>query len=126
LAQRTNALAVSTLGEGKTWASGYSNIFLYPEFANMELSIGVFSLLDQMERLQELFFHYVTGLSPVEVLFGEDLGWQDLRQIGVCATRVRVHGQDGAIGVVGPARLEYQRIIPTLRYFKKLIEEVSV
>lgn len=125
LAERTNALAVGVLDTGRVWHSGYANVFLNPEFSRLEVCVGLFSFLEEAKRLHELFFERFTGETPIEVLFGEELGWPELSPIGVAATRFKIRNREGALGVIGPARLRYPTIIPTLRYFRDLIEEVA-
>ena len=63
--------------------------------------------------------------SPLEVLFGEELGWPELAPAGVIATHFTIKGKPGALGVIGPARSNYGTVIPILRYFGNLIEEVA-
>lgn len=126
LAQRTRALAVACVQEGnKVWHSGYANVFLNPEFADLEATANLFAFLEEAKRMQELFFERMTGTSPVEVIFGEDLGWQGFRPIGVVGTRFSAGGREGALGVIGPARLPYSKVIPVIRYFSSLIQEVA-
>lgn len=126
LAQRTHALAVATTDTGRMWHSGYANVFLHPEFADMQLSANLFTLLDEVKRLQDLFFGTMTGAAPVEVVFGQDVGWRDLSRIGVVGTRFSVNGRECAIGVVGPDRLQYPTVIPMVRYIRNLMQELSV
>jgi len=126
LAQRTNLLAIATLSNAnRVWHSGYANVFLNPEFADLETTANLFSFLEEVTRIQELFFERMTGTSPVEVLFGEEMGWPEIAPTSIVATRFKVKGKDGALGVIGPARLSYATIIPVMRYFKNLIEEVA-
>ena len=125
LSERTKCLAVGAIDEGRIWHSGYSNVFTNPEFADLEISANLFSFLEQVERMHEIFFKRFMGLSPVEVLFGEELGWPELRLIGIAATRFKIGNREGALGIIGPARLRYATIIPTLRYFRNLLEEIS-
>lgn len=125
LSERTNSLAVSAMDNGKVWHAGYSNVFDNPEFANIQACAGLFAFLEEVQQVQELFFRRSQGLSPIEVLFGEELGWPDLFSIGVVTTHFTIRGQNGAIGIIGPVRLSYQTVIPTLRYFKSLIEEIG-
>jgi len=125
LAERTKSLAVAAIDGGKIWHSGYSNIFLNPEFADLEVCANLFTLLEQVKRLQELFFQRVHGDSPVEVLFGEELGWTGLSPIGVVTTRFNIGNKHGALGVIGPTRLSYPTVIPILRYFGNLVQEIA-
>lgn len=125
LSQKTKTLAVSAMDDGKVWSAGYSNIFDNPEFSDMKTCASLLSFIEEVNLIHELFFERSQGLSPIEVLFGEELGWPDLFSIGVVTTHFNVRGRVGAIGVIGPIRLSYPTVIPTLRYFKTLIEEVG-
>lgn len=129
LAQKTHTLAVAVLDddEDRVWHSGYSNVFVNPEFFMQPESLSsLFSCLEQVGRVHELFFEKMTGMTPVEVIFGEDFGWPGFSPIGVVGTRFNIGGRQGAIGVIGPARLQYQTIIPTVRYFKSLLDDLGL
>jgi len=125
LAERTRNVAVAATDEGKVWHAGYANIFANPEFSDLKTCASLFSFLDEGERLHELFFERAVTGSPIDLLFGEDLGWPELNPVGVIATHFTIRGRNGVLGIVGPIRLSYTTVIPTLRYFKNLIEEVS-
>lgn len=128
LANKTHALAIAALDdEDRVWHAGYSNVFMNPEFFTEPESLTtLFSCLEQIERLHELFFEKMTGLTPVEVIFGEDLGWPGFSPIGVVATRFNIRGHSGALGIIGPARLHYQTVIPTVRYFRSLLDSFGL
>jgi heat-inducible transcriptional repressor len=125
LAERTKSLAVAATDEGKVWHAGYANVFVNPEFSDIRTCANLFSFIEEAQRLHELFFERAMSGSPIDVLFGEELGWPELTPMGVVATHFSARGKKGALGVIGPVRLSYPTIIPTLRYFKNLIEEVS-
>lgn len=125
LAQRTNALAVSMTDEGKMWHSGYANILMNPEFSDLEITTTLFSLIEEANKMQKIFLETMTGSAPVEIVFGEDLDFLNLKVVSFCGSRFRVGDRNGAIGVVGPARLKYPTVVPVLRYFSNLIQEVA-
>ena len=124
LAARTKSLAVAATQEGKLWHAGYRNVFNNPEFSDMATCANLFSLLEEVERIRELFFERASG-SPIDVFFGEELGWPGFAPIGVVATHFKARGKIGAIGVIGPIRISYPTVIPVVRYFRNLIEEVA-
>ena len=125
LAERTGNVAVAATDKGKVWHAGYSNIFMNPEFADVRACADLFSFLEEEERMQELFFQRAHSGSPIDVLFGEELGWPELNPIGIVATHFNIRGTNGALGVIGPVRLSYPTVIPVLRYFRSLLEEVG-
>lgn len=125
LAEKTKNLAIAATDEGKIWRAGFSNIFLNPEFSNIETCANIFSIIEEVDKMTELFFEKAISGSIIDVLFGEELGWPELDSVGIVATHFNVHGKNAALGVIGPIRLSYQTIIPTLKYFKNVIEEVA-
>jgi heat-inducible transcriptional repressor len=133
LANRTRSLAVAALkdparaGAGnkdRFWQAGQSYLFNNPEFAEMAACQSLFSIFDEFDKMDRLFFG-MESASPLEVLFGEELGWPELAPAGVIATHFNIKGKPGALGVIGPARSDYGTVIPILRYFGNLIEEVA-
>lgn len=127
LAARTRSLAVAALKDKKNrfWQAGQSYIFNNPEFAEMAACQNLFSIFDEFDKMDRLFFGMAQPASPLEVLFGEEIGWPELMPAGVIATHFNIKGKPGALGVIGPARSNYGTVIPILRYFGNLIEEVA-
>ncbi len=126
LSHVTQTLAVCALDKGdRVWHAGYSHVFENPEFADFESTSSLFSFLEEMNLMHELFFRRMTGVSPVEVIFGEELGWPGFNPVGIIGSRFEIGDIHGALGVIGPSRQEYQRVIPVIRYFKDLIEELG-
>jgi heat-inducible transcriptional repressor len=127
LSEVTQSLAICALDKSdRVWHAGYSHVFENPEFSNFESTSRLFSFLEEIGLMQELLFRRMTGQSPVEVVFGEELGWPGFNPIGVVGSHFEIDGCQGAFGVVGSTRLEYSRVIPVIRYFKDLIEEMGV
>jgi heat-inducible transcriptional repressor len=126
LANRTKSLAVAALKgkKDKFWQAGHSYVFNNPEFAEMATCQNLFSIFEEFVKLDRLFFGF-PSTSPLYVLFGEELGWPELETAGIVSTHFMVHGKPGAMGVIGPARADYSTVIPILRYFGNLVEEVA-
>ena len=122
LSEETRSLALAATDEGKVWRAGYANVFLNPEFADLEICSGLFSFLEETSRIQELFFGKDFWGSPISVLFGEELNWPEVHPVGIVAAHFKVKDHQGALGVVGPTRLSYPTVIPALRYFSGIIE----
>jgi len=125
LAIKTGSLAVGTIEDEGVWCYGHSFLFRYPNMFNEEMFYDLFATLEESKRLQELFFHRLTGINPIEVLFGEELEWGHMAPLGIVATRFTIGDKSGAIGIVGPYGLNYPSIIPTVRYFGSLIRQMT-
>lgn len=123
LAQRTGSLAVSVMDDGSVWQAGYANIFSYPEFADLTTCASLFGFMDEDEQLVDLFFNRFPIETPFDVLFAEDMGFRNM-PVGIVAAHFKIKDQNGAMGVIGPVRQSYSRLVPTIRYYRSMLEEV--
>lgn len=123
LAARTKELAVATTDEGNLYAAGMSHILESPEFFDIDLTKAVLAYLDEADFWQNLI-----NRSPEEetvgMLLGSDLGSELFEPCGFVYRKFEVGPRKGVIGIVGPARLNYGRIFPTIKYFGQLIDEI--
>jgi len=124
LADQTGSLAIATDEEGDIYAAGMANILDMPEFFDIDITKTVLSLIDKVEML-----NHITGqLLPedqMKILFGEELGVPYLEPCGFVMTRYQMPNHKGVLGVIGPNRLDFQIVIPTMRYFSQLLSEMN-
>ena len=102
-----------------------------PEFADPERMRGMLSALETHERLVEVLGQ-VLEREGVTVSLGDDLAEPGLRDCAMVAVPYGHAGggsQDGegralgVIGVIGPSRMDYGRIIPVVSYCSRLVTE---
>ena len=126
LAQQTNDLAIVATKDGDVYYSGVANILDMPEFYDIDVTRTVLSVLDQQSRLTQLFFERTYGDDPIHVVFGADLGWPYFEPVGMAFTYFNAgQNRQGTLAVIGPCRLDFPKIIPTLRYFSRLISDLN-
>ncbi len=125
LAERTRALAVAATEEGDVYHAGYANILEAPEFYDIDVTRTLLSILDEARGLFNLF-EKSFGEDPIHLLLGEELGYDFLEPCGMVFTHFKAGPKrSGSLGVIGPARLYYPRVIPTVKYFGDLIEDLA-
>lgn len=125
LAEKTGTLAVATTSEGDVYAAGYANILEMPEFYDIDVTRGLLEAIDEFEGLRSLFAPVMND-EDIAILLGEELEPKLHGPYGFVFTKYEtpMHLQ-GEIGIIGPTRLNYMSIIPTVRYFGDLIEEIA-
>ncbi len=124
LADQTRSLAIATDDEGDIYSAGMANILDMPEFYDIDITRAVLSMLDRTD----LFAPILSQLSREEqlrILFGEELGIPYLEPCGFVVVRYQMPTHSGILGIIGPSRLNYPTIIPTLKYFAQLLSERS-
>ncbi len=124
LADQTHSLAIATDEEGDIYASGMANILDMPEFFDIDSTRSVLSLIDKVDTLAQIFSHLPVE-EQVKILFGDELEMPYLESCGFVFTKYQMTGHNGMLGIIGPCRLDYQRIIPTMKYFAQLLAEIS-
>jgi heat-inducible transcriptional repressor len=125
LASQTRSLAVAATEAGDVYSAGYAHILDMPEFFDIDVTKTVLGLLDEFKTLQSLF-EKSFGEDPVHILLGEDLEMEFLQPCSMVFTHFKAGPKrSGNIGVIGPCRLNYPTIVPTIRYFGELINEMA-
>lgn len=124
LADKTKALAIATTADGNIYCAGYANILEMPEFFDIDVMKTLLSTMDEFEAPRKFFSEIAA--EDVQVLLGEELGPDMQGPYGFVFTHYKTPMQmTGDIGVLGPSRLNYTQIVPTVRYFGDLIEEIA-
>lgn len=125
LAEKTNTIAIATTSMGDVYLAGYANILDMPEFYDIDITKALLSVFDENEYFQALFGKSEDD-EEIHVLIGDELGTRLPGPYGcVYATYHTPSHMAGQVGVLGPARLKYTSIIPTVRYFSELIGDVA-
>jgi heat-inducible transcriptional repressor len=125
LSQMSGGLAIATTSDGDVYHAGAHQVLDMPEFYDIDTTKTVLEMMDDAERLVGLFNRAV-GEDPVKVLLGEDLGLQFLEPVGIVFTHYDAgQSHSGSIGVLGPSRMAYYRVVPTVRYYGNLLREMN-
>lgn len=124
LAEQSRALGVAVTKDGDVYHAGYANILDIPEFYDIDVTKTVLSLLDETQNLFSLF-EKSFGDDPIHLLLGDELGYDLLEPCGMVFTHFKGGPRKGgSLGVIGPSRLPYSRVIPLVRYFGHLVEDL--
>lgn len=125
LANRCDMLGMALDDQGQLYYAGAANILDWPEFYDIDVARFVLSLFDENPRLQEIIGK-AQGADPIHILFGEELGYEDLRPTGFVFTRYEFSPERGGVlGVIGPARMNFSLVLPYVKYVKNLIYEAG-
>ena len=125
LAARTKTLAVAATDDGNIYSAGYANILAIPEFYDIDVTRTILEMLDEVKPLMGLF-QKSFGEEPIHFLFGDELGYELLEPCGMVFARFDAGPQkSGSLGIIGPCRLNYPTVVPLVRYFAGLVEELA-
>ena len=100
------------------YTSGTNNIFRYPELADQQKASELINTFEEKQLLGELLGE--TGPerenTGIQVYIGAETPVQSMRDCSVVtATYELGGGMKGTIGIVGPKRMDYDKVVETLR-----------
>jgi heat-inducible transcriptional repressor len=124
LAERTKTLCIAATDEGQSYHSGYANIFNSVEFENLDITREIFYLLDQQQRLMDIFAR-AAGNTPIHILVGDEMGISLFQPVSCVFADLRIGGRRGSLGIIGPSRQEYDKNIPFVRYVANLVNQIA-
>ncbi len=122
-------LCSQSLQEGDqadVFIEGASNIIAKPDFTDTERMRALFKMFEHKSRIVKILNECIESaqLEAVAVRIGSENRFADLRDCTVIASPCVYPGgaSVGSIGVVGPTRLEYERLIAVVDYVARLFE----
>ena len=105
---------------------GLSNVLNQPEFADRELAQRAMHLIEEHTLLSGFLARVLApDVDGVQVVIGGEGQWEDLRDCSMVVARYGAPGlATGALGVLGPVRMAYDRTISAVRYVATVMSEL--
>ncbi len=99
------------------YTSGANNILKYPELADKEHAVELLHTFEEKAPLNELAITNLSGNNNgIQVYIGDESPVEGLKDCSVVtATYELGEGMKGTIGIVGPKRMDYDRVVGTLK-----------
>jgi heat-inducible transcriptional repressor len=115
-----------TIG-GEVYVDGASNILTKPDFDDVERMRDLFRMFEEKSRLIKILnecVHEQPFAGDVHVVIGREHPTDSMRSCALITAPYQVgqNGGVGTLGVVGPMRIEYARIMAMVNYMARLIE----
>ncbi|MGI6777461.1 MAG: heat-inducible transcriptional repressor HrcA [Acetivibrionales bacterium] len=118
---------IHQIESSEVYLEGTTNILNFPEFSDISKAKELLDIMDKKEVLLKLF-RSSGGKYGINVQIGEE---NELEKIKDCSLVTATYSMGnvviGSIGVIGPKRMEYERVISSLNFIRKRInQEINV
>lgn len=100
------------------YTSGTNNIFKYPELADQQKASELITTFEEKQLLTELVQEELQGekSSRIQVYIGDETPVQTMKDCSVVtATYELDEGMRGTIGIIGPKRMDYDKVLSALK-----------
>ena len=104
--------------EEKIYLEGANKSFDLPEFKSLEVARNFIDLIDQKEIVADLLN---TGFAnDINVYIGNENENEKLKDFSIVTFKHRYKNKDiGTIGIIGPTRMNYSKVISVMKYISK-------
>jgi len=100
--------------------AGKNNFLKQPEFNNIEKVKEMLNKFDDINTISEM----EEQNNGINVYIGKESELSD--DVSVIKTKYSINGEEGTIAIIGPKRMEYERVVNLLNYIKENIEEKNM
>ena len=116
-------MVLSSPHDFKIYLGGTSYILDQPEFSDRDSLKRVMKILEEEDSLKELFIKIPE--QDLVVLIGQENILEDMQKCSVVvATYFIGESAIGRIGVIGPTRMEYPRVLSSVNTMSRLISKI--
>lgn len=101
--------------------AGQTNLMEFGELASMERLKQLFEAFNQKREILHILDRCIAA-DGVQIFIGDESGYALLDECSLVTTAYRVEDQVvGVLGVIGPTRMDYQRVIPIVDVTARLL-----
>lgn len=113
---------LTNMAKDDVFMSGKNNIFSQPEFKDTEKIKEILTTIEDEDFVKAVSF----SDNSIQVRIGNENELSVMKDCSVVSVPYELdNGEVGRIAVIGPMRLEYQKIIPLLEYIAKNIKKLT-
>ena len=112
------------LEEENIYLEGANKSFELPEFNSLEVAKNFVNILDTKELVTDMLDSGIAD--DIHVYIGEENQKEELKDFSVVTFKHKVNGKDlGTIGIIGPKRMDYSKVISVMKYINKKLKEIE-
>lgn len=116
--------SLSSQEDIKIYSNGITNIFNFPEFKDIEKAKDFIELWEKKNILVELLSH--NQKKGIHISIGKENELDEIKGCSLITATYQLNGKVlGTIGVIGPTRMQYSKVIALLDYLTKQLNELT-
>ena len=111
------------LNEDRTiYLDGANKAFDLPEFNSLTVAKNFVNILDEKEVMADILN---SGLAEdINVYIGDENQKDELKDFSIITFKHKISGKDvGTIGIIGPKRMNYSKVISVMKYINKKLKD---
>jgi heat-inducible transcriptional repressor len=121
------AEAISEEDDLEIFTSGATNILKYPELSDTERATELLYTFEEKKLLTDLITDKLDGEESrgIQVYIGDETPIKSMKDCSVVTATYEIEeGVYGKIGIVGPKRMDYEKVVSTLQTLMVQLDEI--
>lgn len=108
------------------YTSGATNIFKYPELSDGEKASELLNTFEEKQALNELITTSMQQKNhEIQIYIGNESPVETMKDCSVVTANYELGGGlQGIIGIVGPKRMDYEKVVATLRTLMQQLDDI--
>ena len=108
--------------ERTLYLEGANKAFELPEFNSLEVAKNFINIIDEKELMADMLD---SGFAKdINVYIGDENEKEELKDFSIVTFKHKVGNKDlGTIGIIGPKRMNYSKVISVMKYISKKLNE---
>ena len=108
--------------QAELYYEGTKKVFDLPEFEDLDLTKNFINVLDEKDVVIDTLN---SGLAEdISIYIGDENQNEELKDFSIITFNHKVHGKSvGTIGIIGPKRMDYSKVISILKYINKRMNQ---
>lgn len=116
---------IQEMDDMEIYTSGATNIFKYPELSDSEKASELINALEEKKQLTTLLSRNSESAKSgaIQVYIGDETQVQNMKDCSVVTATYELEaGVQGTIGIIGPKRMDYEKVVSTLQTLMKQLD----
>jgi len=110
--------------ENKVYLDGRINIMKHPEFKETDKLNYILSLIEEENILANTIKRYL-GFRKTKIIIGKESKLKEMQNCSLVTSEYSIKGKPaGAIGILGPTRMDYPRMVSVAEYISDKLSEI--
>lgn len=117
---------IKSIDQRDVYVSGTTNILKFPEFHDVNKALELIDTIEVGEKTKFLVDKTLeSDMDKIEIKIGEEIEVEEMKDCSVITTSYHINDQKvGAIAVIGPKRMDYEKTVNTLKCLQVNVEKV--
>ncbi len=108
----------------RVYTGGVVNIFNHPEYKNLEKARRLISFIDSRDSIYKVISE-LDNEEKLRILIGDENTYEDLKDCSMVVSHYRdPWGRKGGLGIIGPTRMQYARVMASLATVTDMIQKL--